>query len=110
MERKYILAVKPLEPYILQIDFISGSRLLLDMKPYVDKIRFRTLTDPKVWNSAVTNGIFVRFGDVELSHDEILSMAERLQLWRQQVRIRSIITLTHSQRALHTRRQTISRA
>lgn len=48
MERKYILAVKPLEPYILQIDFISGSRLLLDMKPYVDKIRFRTLTDPKV--------------------------------------------------------------
>ena len=78
MERKYILAVKPLEPYILQIDFISGSRLLLDMKPYVDKIR--TLTDPKVWNSAVTNGIFVRFGDVELSHDEILSMAEREHL------------------------------
>ena len=78
MERKYILAVKPLEPYILQIDFISGSRLLLDMKPYVDKIRF--LTDPKVWNSAVTNGIFVRFGDVELSHDEILSMAEREHL------------------------------
>ena len=80
MERKYILAVKPLEPYILQIDFISGSRLHLDMKPYVDKIRFRTLTDPKVWNSAVTNGIFVRFGDVELSHDEILSMAEREHL------------------------------
>ena len=80
VERKYILAVKPLEPYILQIDFISGSRLLLDMKPYVDKIRFRTLTDPKVWNSAVTNGIFVRFGNVELSHDEILSMAEREHL------------------------------
>ena len=39
-----------------------------------------TLTDPKVWNSAVTNGIFVRFGDVELSHDEILSMAEREHL------------------------------
>ena len=33
--------------------------------------------EPKVWNSAVTNGIFVRFGDVELSHDEILSMAEQ---------------------------------
>ena len=80
MERKYILAVKPLEPYILQSAPISGSRLLLDMKPYVDKIRFRTLTDPKVWNSAVTNGIFVRFGDVELSHDEILSMAEREHL------------------------------
>ena len=37
----------------------------------------RQLSDPQVWGSAVTNGIFVRFGDVELSHDEILSMAEQ---------------------------------
>ena len=77
MERKYILAVKALSGYVLQVDFVSGSRLLLDMKPYLDKIRFRPLTDPQVWNSAVTNGIFVRFGNVELSHDEILSMAEQ---------------------------------
>ena len=46
-------------------------------RPYLDKIRFRPLADARVWNSAVTNGIFVRFGDVELSHDEILSMAEQ---------------------------------
>ena len=77
MERKYILAVKALSGYVLQVDFVSGSRLLLDMKPYLDKIRFRPLADARVWNSAVTNGIFVRFGDVELSHDEILSMAEQ---------------------------------
>ena len=77
MERKYILAVKALDGFILQVDFISGSRLLLDMKPYLDKIRFRSLADPQVWSSAVTNGIFVRFGNVELSHDELLSMAER---------------------------------
>ena len=77
MERKYILAVKPMDGYVLQVDFVSGSRLLLDMKPYLDKIRFRPLADPQVWNSAVTNGIFVRFGGIELSHDEILSMAEQ---------------------------------
>lgn len=59
------------------LDFVSGSRLLLDMKPYLDKLRFRPLADPAVWNSAMTNGIFVRFDNVELSHDEILSMAER---------------------------------
>lgn len=47
------------------------------MKPYLDKIRFRSLADAQVWNSTVTNGIFVRFGNVELSHDEILSMAEQ---------------------------------
>ena len=56
---------------------MSGAGLLLDMKPYLDKIRFLPLADPKVWNSAVTNGIFVRFGNVEISHDELLAMAER---------------------------------
>lgn len=77
MERRYILAVKALDGYVLQVDFVSGSCLLLDMKPHLDKTRFRPLVDPQVWNSAVTNGIFVRFGNVELSHDEILSMAEQ---------------------------------
>ena len=77
MVRKYILAVKAMDGYVLQVDCVSGSRLLLDMNPYLDKIRFRPLADPQVWNSAVTNGIFVRFGNVELSHDEILSMAEQ---------------------------------
>ena len=48
-----------------------------DMEPYLDKFRFRSLSDPQIWNSAVTNGIFVRFCDVELSHDELLSMAEQ---------------------------------
>lgn len=75
--RKYISAVTPLPDYILRVDFVSGSRLLLDMKPYLDKLRFRPLADPTVWNSAMTNGIFVRFDNVKLSHDEILSMAER---------------------------------
>ena len=77
MNRKYISAVSPLTNHILQVDFVSGSRLLLDMKPYLDKLRFRPLNDPQVWNSAVTNGIFVRFGNVEVSHDELLSMAEQ---------------------------------
>lgn len=77
MNRRYLTAVTPLSDHILQVDFVSGSRLLLDMKPYLDKIRFRPLADPQVWSSAVTNGIFIRFDNVELSHDEILSMAEQ---------------------------------
>ena len=77
MDRRYLSAVSPLPDHVLQVDFVSGSRLLLDMKPYLDKMRFRSLSDPQVWSSAVTNGIFVRFGNVELSHDEILSMAEQ---------------------------------
>ena len=76
MNRRYISAVKPLDNYILQVDFVSGSRLLLDMKPYLDKLRFRPLAEAQLWSSAVTNGIFIRFGNVELSHDELLAMAE----------------------------------
>lgn len=76
MNRKYISAVKPLDNYILQVDIVSGSRLLLDMKPYLDKLRFRPLAEAQLWSSAVTNGIFIRFGNVELSHDELLAMAE----------------------------------
>ena len=77
LERRYIAAVAPLADHMLQVDFVSGARLLLDLKPYLDNIRFRPLAEPKNWNSAVTNGIFVRFGNVELSHDELLSMAEQ---------------------------------
>lgn len=49
MYRKYIQAVEPLDDHILLIDFTSGSRLLLDMKPYLDSIRFRSLVRPEVW-------------------------------------------------------------
>ena len=77
MDRKYIQAVEPLEDYVLLIRFTSGSRLLLDLKPHLDAIRFRPLKRPEVWASAETNGVFVRFGSVELSHDELMVMAEQ---------------------------------
>ena len=72
MQRRYISAVKPLEGHILQVDFVSGSRM-----PFLTQIRFRPLTRPEVWQSADTNGVFVRIGPVELSHDEIFELAER---------------------------------
>ena len=77
MNRRYLTAVTPLPNHVLQVDFVSGSRLLLDMKPYLDSIRFRSLVHPEVWSSAETNGVFVRFGSVELSHDELMAMAEQ---------------------------------
>ena len=61
MERRYISEVKSLSQYILQVDFVSGSRLLLDMKSYLDKFRVHSLVDLQTWNSVVTNGIFIRF-------------------------------------------------
>ena len=56
--RKYISAVTPLPDYILRVDFVSGSRLLLDVKPYLDKLRFRPLADPAVWNGRTERADF----------------------------------------------------
>lgn len=79
MRRRFITAVIPMEDYILQVIFVSGSTVLLDMKPHLNSTRFYPLKTPGVWNSATTNGLFVRFGDVELAHDEILAMLETPQ-------------------------------
>ena len=63
LERRELTAVAPLPDHRLRMDFVSGLRL--------------PLNDPAVWNSAVMGGIFVRIGHVEISHDELLAMAER---------------------------------
>lgn len=76
MRRRFITNVTPLENYVLQVEFVSGSHVMLDMKPYLESVRFCPLKDRKVWRSATTNGLFVRFCDVELAHDEILTMLE----------------------------------
>lgn len=47
MTRKYISAVTPLKDNVLQVDFVTGSRLLLDMSRYLDKLRFRPLETPR---------------------------------------------------------------
>lgn len=48
MNRRYITAVKPLRDYVLQIVYVSNSRLLLNMRPYLDKLRFRPVADEKI--------------------------------------------------------------
>lgn len=78
MKRMYITAVKPFKNYVLQIDYISSSRLLQDMSEKINALCFRPLKRLDVWNQAMTNGVFVRFGDIEIAHDEILAMAEEV--------------------------------
>ena len=61
----------------MQIDYVSGSGVMLDMRPLLESIRFRPLKRPEVWASGTTDGFFVRFRQVELAHDEILELLER---------------------------------
>ena len=75
-QRRCIAAVTPLEGYVLQVDFLSGGRLLLPMEEWLDHLRFAPLRRAEIWASAATDGRFVRFGTVEIAHDELLDMAE----------------------------------
>ena len=49
MQRRYISSVTPLDGHVLQIDYVSGSRVMLDMTPLLESIRFRPLKRPEVW-------------------------------------------------------------
>ncbi len=65
-QRRCIAAVTPLEGYVLQVDFLSGGRLLLPMEGWLDHLRFAPLRRAEIWASAATDGRFVRFGTVEV--------------------------------------------
>ncbi len=75
MERSYIRAVTPERDHVLRVEFVTGSVLLLDLSRRLDSLRLRPLRDPAVWAGPVTNGVYVRWKDTELSYDELLSMA-----------------------------------
>lgn len=75
MERIYIRAVTPEPDHVLRVEFVTGSVLFLDLSRRLDGLRLRPLRDPAVWAAPVTNGIYVRWKDTELSYDELLSMA-----------------------------------
>ena len=75
MERSYIRAVTPERDHVLRVEFVTGSVLLLDLSRRLDSLRLRPLRDPAVWARPVTNGVYVRWKDTELSYDELLSMA-----------------------------------
>ena len=72
---KHIKAVSSGHDHVLRVEFCTGSVLFLDMTERLSGIRFHPLNDPAVWENVVTNGTYVRWRDVELSYDEILSMA-----------------------------------
>jgi len=75
MQRKIIRSVTPEEDHVLRVEFDTGSVLLLNLSGHLDSLRLRPLRDNAVWRGAVTNGTYVRWRDVELSYDELLSMA-----------------------------------
>lgn len=71
-----ITKVTPLQDYVLRVEYSSGSTVLFHMKEMLNKgCRFRGLDEPGVWETAQTDGRFVRWPRyAEISFDEILTI------------------------------------
>jgi hypothetical protein len=55
--------VKPLENYILLLEFENTEKRVFDMKPYLNKGIFKELSDVKVFNS-----VRISFDSIEWSN------------------------------------------
>jgi len=58
-----VKSVKPLENYILLLEFENTEKRVFDMKPYLNKGIFKELSDVKVFNS-----VRISFDSIEWSN------------------------------------------
>lgn len=59
----YIRSIAPLENYHLFLEMTTGSIAIIDISKRFHSIRFAALQDKKLFQTAVTNGNYVIWGD-----------------------------------------------
>ena len=79
MKNQPITKVEPQENGILRVTFDTGNSVTVNMKPSFSGFRFGVLQQPEVWQSADTDGGFVKWYKnglpvAELAYDEIMKM------------------------------------
>lgn len=79
MKGKPITKVEPLENGVLRVTFDTGNSVTIDMKQSFDVFRFGALKNTDIWQSADTDGGFVRWyknglAVAELAYNEIMKM------------------------------------
>ena len=60
-QERYILSVSPLKDKILDIELITGSKLILNMKNRLMTTRFAPLKDNQIFDSVSTDGYYIKF-------------------------------------------------
>lgn len=70
--------VIPKEDYRLEVLLENGSSIILNMANRLSNIRFSMLADKKFFQSATTDGDFVRWGyEIEISLNEVFQLAQK---------------------------------
>ena len=66
------------KPYWLEIFFDNQAAVILNMEPRLNSLRFAELKEPAVFEQAVTDGQYIRWGNqVEISVSEIFHLAQK---------------------------------
>ena len=74
-----IKSVMTLDGHLLQVTFHTGNCAVVDLKPHLQSVRFRALSNQEIWETADTNGGFIHwyqsgFMVVELAWNEVVEM------------------------------------
>ena len=72
MLRPTATKVKPLDDFCILVEFDTGEKRIMDIKPYIKGEWYGKLADPSYFNSVRTNGYSVEWADgQDLCPDEL---------------------------------------
>jgi hypothetical protein len=73
-----IVNIVPQEDYRLQVQLDNGSSITLNLESRLRTVRFGMLTDKALFRQAVTDGSYIRWGDlIEISVTEVFQLAQK---------------------------------
>ena len=73
----YIKTVVPMKDYRLFMEMESGSNVIVDLSVKLDTMKYKDLKDYRIFQSAVTDGDYVVWGDgrVRVTAKELMDVA-----------------------------------
>jgi hypothetical protein len=74
---RYIKTVVPMKGYRLFMEMESGSNVIVDLSVKLDTMKYKDLKDYRIFQSAVTDGDYVVWGDgrVRVTAKELMDVA-----------------------------------
>jgi hypothetical protein len=82
IDMRKIIAVKPLDNYILEVEFENNCIKLFDFSLYLSYPVFKILKDPNNFNKVVNKGYFIEWEtfELDLSADTLWHEGKEVQL------------------------------
>lgn len=74
----HIIKIVPLADYRLEVQMDNGSSVTLNLESRLETVRFGKLTDKAFFDSATTDGSFIRWEDkIEIALSELFQLIQK---------------------------------